>query len=134
MMNTCRDYIVVAEEQGQVCGLLACFGINLGGLFARVDTPPNGHCQIRTALIGTSTIRQLFHEDNHWLMGMGGPLSSDHVRQSRTNGTYKTVKARFWPCLSGKSPENVFKVFPLRSAADGLLACGMFLAKPLYMA
>ena len=32
-------------------------------------------------------------------------------------GTYKTVKARLWPWRSGKSPPNLFKVFPLRSEA-----------------
>jgi len=37
-------------------------------------------------------------------------LSSEH-------GTYKTVKAIFWPWLSGKSPETLFKLFSLRSEA-----------------
>ena len=32
-------------------------------------------------------------------------------------GTYKTVTARFWPCLSGESP-HALKVFPLRSDAE----------------
>ena len=37
-----------------------------------------------------------------------GPLSSEY-------GTHKTVKARFWPWLSGKSLMP-FELFPLRSA------------------
>jgi len=38
------------------------------------------------------------------------PLSGEY-------GTYKTVKARFWPWLSGKSRLNPFKLSPPRSAA-----------------
>ena len=41
-------------------------------------------------------------------MAFGIPPSSEY-------GTHTTVKARFWPCLPGESP-NVFKFLPLRSS------------------
>ena len=39
---------------------------------------------------------------------------------SREYGTLKTVNARFWPWLLGKSPQKRFKVYQLRSEAGFL--------------
>jgi len=48
--------------------------------------------------------------DISFVLTVSQPLTSEL-------GTYKTVKARFWPWLSGTSPQKVFKLFPLRSEA-----------------
>jgi hypothetical protein len=43
------------------------------------------------------------------------PLSSEY-------GIYKTVKAIFWPWLSGESPQNVIKLFPLLQEREFFVA------------
>jgi len=48
-----------------------------------------------------------------------GRSTSQTLPMSSEYGTYRTVKARFWPWLSGTSPYNILKVFPLRSDAEG---------------
>ena len=46
-------------------------------------------------------------------MDMPGPVSSEY-------GTYETVNARFWPCVSGKSRENLFPARKLHINRCGL--------------
>ena len=64
-------------------------------------------------MFALSRVVALLPEEMIW----DSAVSSEH-------GTYKTVKAKFWPWLSGKSPLTPFKVFPLRSEADTDCALG----------
>jgi hypothetical protein len=47
-------------------------------------------------------------EGGHLVFVGGVPIQHNEELLSSEHGTYKTVKARFWRWLSGKSPSNLF--------------------------
>ena len=76
--------------------------------------PPGRFCRSRVAIPFPRQHSKGLHlptgKSTSGLLTMGRPLSSEH-------GTHKTVKARFWPWLSGTSPQNIFEFFPICSEA-----------------
>jgi len=54
--------------------------------------------------------RDMYRPPAHWGIRLGNTLArsmqlfTEALPLSSVHGTYTPVKARFWPCLSGKSP------------------------------